>query len=211
MTDAPDFSGEQAPAASQDQLQMLLEMARTLRDKINAVEDAQAVLTRLSNDLTHFQQTVLPEAMELAGLGEYVMQGPQAEAYGMAGVKLVVKDDIKASISEENKPEAHEWLRAHGHGGVVKASIIVDVRAMDEEDLTKLRGELRKFDVDTEDKEAVHPSTLKSLVNELLEAGTTLPPAISVFQYKKAELKEPKSMKATKAARANTAKRARGE
>lgn len=195
MTDGPDFSGVDTPAPQEDHLQMLVTMAQTLRELTNEVADAEQALKQAQERLNKFQLVALPEAMELAGVGEYMMAGPQAQALGLAGVKLVVKDDVKASISEENRPYAHAWLREHGHGGVVKAGFKVDLRALDDDDREELRKAIDAHGAVAEDVESVHPATLKSLVKELLEKGTTLPPSISVFQFKKAELKEPKGRK----------------
>lgn len=196
MTDeAPDFSGVANTAPREDHLQMLVEMVATLRELEAEVAAAEVALAAKTKRLNDFQLVALPEAMELAGVGEYVLAGPQAQALGLAGVKLVVKDDLKASISEANRALAHKWLREHGHGGVVKAGWKIDLRAVDESTIDLLKGAMRVHDIVPEDVESVHPATLKSLVKELLEKGTTLPPSISVFQFKKAELKEPKARK----------------
>jgi len=129
---------------------------------------------------------VLPEAMELAGVADYTLSD---------GTKLIVRDDVKASITIENRPFAHKWLRDNGHGGIIKESYVVDVRTLTEEQRQALYYQIQTFDVTPEDVESIHAATLKALVKELLEKGATLPPSFSVFQFKKAELKEPKKAK----------------
>jgi hypothetical protein len=176
-----DFSGVDQGGPTEDHLQMLASMARNLREKLEAVADAQATLDQLTADLNRYQLGVLPEAMELAGVANYTLSD---------GTQLIVKPDVKANISIENRAFAHEWLRAHGHGGVIKEAYNVDVRTLTEEQRTWLRSAITEFGVVPESIESIHASTLKSLVKELLEIGTALPPSISVFQFKKAELKE---------------------
>jgi hypothetical protein len=178
---APDFSGVDSGPPREDHLQMLVSMAAKLREKLNAVADAQAELDRLTADLNQFQLSTLPEAMELAGVANYELSD---------GTRLTVKPDVKASISIENRYYAHEWLRNHGHGGVIKEAFSIDLRPLTAEERETLRREIMKFEVIPESIESIHASTLKSLVKELLEEGTALPPSISVFQFKKAELKE---------------------
>lgn len=178
---APDFSGVDSGPPREDHLQMLVSMADKLREKLNAVADAQAELDRLTADLNQFQLGVLPEAMELAGVANYTLSD---------GTQLIVRDDVKASISSDNRPYAHGWLREHGHGGIIKESFILDLRPLQPEQREKLRKEILQFEIIPENVEAIHPSTLKALVKELLEEGTALPPSINVFQFKKAELKE---------------------
>lgn len=177
----PDFSSVDAGPPREDHLQMLVTMAATLREKLQDVADAQAELDRLTADLNKFQLFTLPEAMELAGVASYELSD---------GAKLSVKPDVKASISIENRFYAHEWLREHGHGGVIKEAFNVDVRTLSQEQRDWLRSAITEFGVTPESIESIHASTLKSLVKELLEKGTALPPSISVFQFKKAELKE---------------------
>lgn len=185
----PDFSGVNTGPAREDHLQMLQTMADTLREKMNAVADAEATLQRLQADLNHFQLVVIPEAMELAGVADYGLRD---------GTRLLVKEDVKASISVDNRPYAHEWLRANGHDGVIKCAWSIDLRAVEEDERNAARAELKKRGMQPEDVESVHPSTLKALVKELLEEGISLPPSISVFQFKKAELKEPRTGKGKK-------------
>ena len=183
---APDFSDVDQGPPSEDHLQMLASMARNLREKINAVADAQATLDLLTADLNRYQLGVLPEAMELAGVANYTLSD---------GTQLIVRPDVKASISIENRPYAHEWLRNHGHGGCIKEAYMVDLRPLTQEQREWLRNEIMALDVIPESIESIHASTLKALVKELLEGGTALPPSISVFQFKKAELKEQKARK----------------
>jgi hypothetical protein len=176
-----DFSGVDQGGPTEDHLQMLASMARNLREKLEAVADAQATLDQLTADLNRYQLGVLPEAMELAGVANYTLSD---------GTQLIVKPDLKASITIDNRQFAHEWLRNHGHGGVIKEAFMVDLRPLTEEQRGWLRKEIMAFDVIPESIESIHASTLKSLVKELLEGGTALPPSINVFQFKKAELKE---------------------
>lgn len=186
MSEDFDFSGE-APVVNTNALEMLPTMAATLREKLAAVTRAEDDLAEAQRDLAHFQMVVIPEAMQLAGVAEFSLKD---------GTKLFVKDDIKASITKDNAGYAYAWLRQNNHGAVIKTAYVVDLRALTD----KQREELRKwindeYEIVPEQTESVHPSTLKSLVKELLEGGTTLPPSISVFQFKKAELKEPKGRK----------------
>jgi hypothetical protein len=179
----PDFSGINNDTPTEDHLQMLVRMASTLREKLQEVADAQAELDRCTADLNRYQLTVLPEAMELAGVADYTLSD---------GTKLVVRDDVKASITEANRPFAHKWLRDNGHGGVIKEAYVVDVRTLTEEQREALYAQIMSYDVTAEDVESVHAATLKALVKELLEKGTALPPSFSIFQFKKAELKTAK-------------------
>ena len=182
MFNAPDFSGV-AQTASTNQLDMLRTMVATLREKRRAAEHAAALAEQAAAELSSFELKTLPEAMEVAGVAEFKLED---------GSVLTVDDGLKAAISKDNRDTAHAWLRDHGHGAVVKVDFIVDVRALDEKKRDKLSAAIAKYGVDAIPEESVHTSTLRALCKELLAKGTELPPSISVFQYKKAVLKEPK-------------------
>lgn len=181
----PDFSGV-TTATNENQLDMLRTMAQTLRDKTREFERVSALAEIAAADLARFQMVTIPEAMELAGVTSFMLEG---------GAELLVKDDCKVNIKKELavRDEAHAWLRANGHGGAIKVYFNVDVRALTEKQRASLEKKIVKAGVACEHEESVHNAALKSLVKELLEKGTTLPPSISVFQFKKAELKEPKA------------------
>lgn len=184
--DAPDFSGVET-SGSTDALTMLPTMVATLREKLKAAARAQEMAEIAAADLAHFQMIVLPEAMELAGVAEYTLTD---------GAVLKVKPDLKASIPKEDlekRERAFSWLRASGNGGIIKTFFDIDVRALTDKKRIALAAMLAKKGLHADVKEDVHWQTLKSLVKELLEAGTELPPDISVYQFKKAELKEPKA------------------
>jgi hypothetical protein len=123
----------------------------------------------------------IPEAMDVLGLAELKLSD---------GSKLVVKDDLKVSIPQAGEGVAFDWLREHGAGGVIKQEITVDRRAVDGSEAEELLGTLDALDIEHRTKESIHPSTLKSVVKEMLEKGLTPPPSISVYQFKKATVKE---------------------
>lgn len=179
---APDFSGEVA-RSTVNPLALLEPMRDKLRHLIQEAEETAQVAAQAADDLMAYQIVELPEAMQLAGVTELKFSD---------GAVLKVKPDVKASITEANRPDAHEWLRDHNHGAVIKTFFEVDLRALDDETREALSEHITGLGVEPITKESIHNATLKSLVKELLEKGTTLPASISVHEFKKAELKEPK-------------------
>jgi len=182
----PDFSGV-ANEPTGDQLQLLRQMAQTLREKIAAAAKAEEVLERVQADLANFQIVVIPQAMELAGITSFKLED---------GSELFVKPDLKCSIPKEDlnkREECFTWLRSNGHGGVIKTSFDVDVRPLTEVQRKQLMMLLQRKGLTAVVKDDVHWQTLKSLMSELLEQGTTPPPSFSIHQFKKAGLKAPKA------------------
>lgn len=187
MTDAPDFSGETVEAAA-DVMGLLAELVARIRLKQVAVIQATAALDVVQAELDALLMRDVPAAMEQAGMTELTMKD---------GAVLKVKDDIKVNITEANAAAAYAWLRANGHGASIAEQMIIDMRALEEEDRDKLVDQLMQgFEIHPETKQSIHNATLKSLVKEMLEKGETPPSSIGLYQYKKAELKEPKVTKA---------------
>jgi flavin-binding protein dodecin len=182
---APDFSGV-AVTGNTDALNMLPTMVETLRNLQRAADQAAQRAEEAAAKLSHFQMIVLPEAMELAGVAEYKLTD---------GSTLKVKPDLKASIPKEDldkRERCFAWLQDNGHGSIIKTFFDVDVRALTPKQRASLAKMIEKKGLHADVKQDVHWQTLKSLVKELLENGTELPPDFSIHQFKKAELKEPK-------------------
>lgn len=178
----PDFSGvqEQGDAAT---LAIIPELVQELRELEGAALAAEEALVEAVKKLHYHRMVVLPAAMELARLQEMKMKD---------GAVIKVEEKFKATITEANQDGAYAWLRDHGQGAVIKSVFEVDVRTLSDEQRGKLGAMLCKKGLDVVPKESVHYQTLQALVRELLEAGTKLPPEISVHEYKQAALKEPK-------------------
>jgi hypothetical protein len=184
-----DFSGV-ATVTPANAASMLNDMAFELRKRMAIAEETAAYAKKAADDVLEYQMKILPEAMEQAGLTLFRTDD---------GFVVEVKPDLKCSIPKEDRvrrDQCFEWLRTAGHGGVIKELYEVDVRTLDEVTKQSLRFFLDdNLGVSYEQKQDVHPSTLKALIKELLEGGTNLPPSFSVHQFKRADLKAPKGTK----------------
>lgn len=163
----------------------LSQLADALRAAEVAVANAEAALNDVIRARDRIATVDIPEAMSAAGgITEFKFEN---------GAKLVVKRDIKVSCTAENKAETYEWLRDHGHGGVIKSELRIGVGELTQVQVAKIAEVALKVGADTERTENVHPSTLKSLITELMEAGSPTPGSVTIFDYKKASIKEPPS------------------
>jgi len=130
------------------------------------VEDLAAELKKAQSDLAHISGEALPAALAEHGLTELKMAD---------GSKVTVSTVISANITKERAPEAHDWLRANGHADLIKNTVSVafgkgeDTKAADLIDLLDAKG------FNSDQKEAVHPSTLKAFCKEQIEKGAQIP------------------------------------
>lgn len=174
-----DFSQIKAQPGAQ-----LAATVNALVDQLRAAqqraEAAQAEYEAAAKEVDRLAMVEIPDTM--AGVESITLED---------GSILKVKDDVKASITVDNRPEAHAWLRNAGHGSVIKEALLVDLRGLTPVARDVLEMVISDNDITAEPVESVHPSTLKSLVKELLGEGTQLPPCFSIFEFKKAEVKQP--------------------
>jgi hypothetical protein len=178
-----------APAPEQlKRIQALCQQERQLKKKVEAAEAALAEATKNYKRMT---EDLLPNMIKEAGFTEVRLEG---------GWIVKVDDDIRANITEVNRPAAHAWLRAHGFGSVVKNNITVSFGMGEDKLAVKLYKELAKKYEGVKIDERVHSSTLRSLVTDILagnkkEKGKplALPESISYVSLPVANVKEPKA------------------
>lgn len=130
------------------------------------VEDLSTELKRAQQDLAHVSGELLPAALAEHGLSELKMAD---------GSKVTVSTFISASITKEKSEAAHQWLRDHGFGDLIKNTVSVNFGKGEDEKAVELIDTLSGMGLDPDQKEAVHPSTLKAFVKEQIDKGTEVP------------------------------------
>ena len=130
------------------------------------VEDLAAELKRAQLDLAHISGEALPSLLAEHGLSELRMAD---------GSKITVATVISASISKDRLNDAHGWLRHNGFGDLIKNTVAVTFGKGEDEKAQALVEELSENGLSVDQKEAVHPSTLKAFCKEQIEKGTEIP------------------------------------
>lgn len=130
------------------------------------VEDLSAELKRAQLDLAHISGEALPAALAEHGLTELKMAD---------GSKVTVATVISANISKERANEAHDWLRANGHADLIKNTVSVVFGKGEDEKAAALISQLDADGWAADQKEGVHPSTLKAFCKEQIEIGSEIP------------------------------------
>lgn len=130
------------------------------------VDDLTTELKRAQQDLAHISGEVLPAALAEHGLTELKMAD---------GSKVTVSSFVSASITKEKSDAAHQWLRERGFGDLIKNTVSVNFGKGEDEKAVELVDTLSNMGLDADQKEAVHPSTLKAFVKEQIEKGVEIP------------------------------------
>ena len=156
----------------------------TLASKIiqmeNKVKFLEEELKTSKKELLELTDQDLPAAMEEINMESFTLSD---------GSEVKVVPTYGGTIRADDRPQAHQWLRDHGYGDIVKNTISANF-GMGEDNLAKdfYQSALdRGFQVDK--KEAVHPMSLKSWVKEMTENGSEFPSDLfGAFIGKKAKI-----------------------
>ena len=146
-------------------------------DELEQLHAELEVLTRQANDkgkqIHTLETETLPDMLKALGLKDLTMT---------SGAKISLYDILSTSITDDNRDEAHDWLRKHGHGDIIKNTVTVTFGKGEDEEATTLveglldsryKGEIRFGEI--VQKEVVHPQTLKAFTKEQLARGTEFP------------------------------------
>ncbi len=147
---------------------------------------AQAEVARIESTLKAAQKRVqdleeiqIPELMEGLGIESFRTS---------SGFEIEIAKNVHVSITNENKPAAFRWLDEHGHGGMIKRSVVVAFNRDQEDDAKALQDDLAKKFPGVRQDLNVHPSTLKAWATRRLEEGEELPESITVHVVKAAKV-----------------------
>lgn len=178
------FEDDAAVAAPPNILETLSLWVQRIRAQQAVVDQCTQALELAQADLNKLVLVDVPDAMAEAGLTELKLTD---------GAQLAVKSDLKVSITKANEAAAYAWLKANGHGMSIKKEMNIDLRALEDAEIGSMVDVVRQdFDAEPSIKETIHSATLKSIVSHLLEEGKKAPDSISVHEFKRAVIKEPK-------------------
>ena len=170
-----DFPANYADMESVRLMAMALESAK-LR-----VTSAEAQLAGTKRDLAQLAEHDMPELLDSIGW----------EGCTAGGHTYVVKDKTRANISKERSVEALQWLRDHGHGGLIKSVITVSLgrnKLVHAQHLSEL---IARFGFAHSFTQKVDTSTLCVFAREQLEAGSDFPLELfGVYQQRTVEVKK---------------------
>ena len=148
------------------------------------IEDLEDELKRTQQNLAKISQEILPEALAEHGLSELKMED---------GSKITVSQFIQAHISKEKQDEAFGWLRDHDFDDLIKNVVSLEFGKGEDDHARDVMEALTNRGYWPQNKQSVHPSTLKAFVKEQVEKGAEIPSDLfGIFIGKKAVIKKGK-------------------
>lgn len=168
-----DAEEQNANQAKRFDLKDLTEKGEELESLRADLDKASAIVSILSDKIRVIETETLPDMLKSLGLKDLTLT---------SGAKISLFDIISTSIGDDNREDAHKWLRDNGHGDLIKNNLTLTFGKGEDQiakDLVKHLLDLRtagdtKFG-DLVQKEAVHPQTLKAFTKTQLESGKPFP------------------------------------
>lgn len=123
-------------------------------------------LRTVSAALTKVREFDLPNAMEALGLASFSL---------LDGNVVGIREEVYASITEEHRAQAFEWLENTSNEGIIKHEVKVPFGKGQDADSRELVSILTEKGYSFSDTRSVHPQTLKSFVRHQLADALPIP------------------------------------
>ena len=163
-------------------LKLVAHLAKEQKRLEVEVLEAETKLKDLSKQLNEIQFKKLPEAMQEAGLTEFVTKD---------GFKITIKDDIKMSIPKKNMEEISAWLVEQNLESLLKTHVGFDYDKGESDKVNDLiefltKNGLTEFSLSN----SVNTSSVKAALKELKENGVDIPyKLLGAYEFSKSVLK----------------------
>lgn len=164
-----------------DQLSGISELAKRAKELEKEIRDLEDSLDQLKGKHRKITEEALPEALAEMGMKSFKMTD---------GSSIEIKPFYGASISEERKAEAFQWLRERGFDDIIKNTVSIRFGRGEDELCSRAIQLLRMQGFLVEQTQKVEPQTLKAWVKERIERGDDVSSELfGVYVGKKAIIK----------------------
>jgi len=121
-------------------------------------------LRKLKSQHKELSEQTIPDKLAELGVADLKLSD---------GSRISADPFYSARITAANLAAAHDWLRDNGHGDIIKNTLTVSFGQGEDADASRLVELLAKQGYLPATKEAVHPSTLRAFVREMIESGNS--------------------------------------
>jgi len=156
----------EALTVKDDELDSIAALARRSKELQRAIEDLEEDLKEQKEQQRKLLEEVIPGKLAEMGMKSFKMAD---------GSQIEVKAFYGASIKEENRATAYEWLRVNGYDDIIKNTVSVRFGRGEDELCDILLTKLRTDNYPVEQAQKVEPQTLKAWVREMVEKGREFP------------------------------------
>lgn len=171
---------------SEQQKDLVNLLVNFIRKNKISVPSVEAALNVRKQDLFKIKNMELPEAMKNIGMNSFEME---------SGAKIEIKSDVSVSVPAEKRIEFNSWMIRKGHQDLIKNKVVVQFPKEGRQSSRRFVKYLSRYYANKgtcnyEEKEEIHPQTLKSFVKRLLREGGKLPlNLINIHEYSFTKIK----------------------
>ena len=183
MTDMNSLFEEDAGAlvVKNEDLSSVGALAKRAKELEKEVEELSTVLKERQDQHRKLLEETIPSMLAELGMKSFKMAD---------GSLIDVKPFYSASIREENRAKAYEWLRDNGFDDIIKNTVSVRFGRGEDGLCDTLLNQLREQNYPVEQAQKIEPMTLKAWVREQVERGSEFPTELfGVYIGQKATIK----------------------
>ena len=156
-------------------------LARRAKLLEKEIEELDTVLKERKEQQRKLLEESIPAMLQELGMKKFVMAD---------GSTIDVKPFYSASIKEENRAVAYQWLRDNGYDDIIKNTVSVRFGRNEDKLCETLINSLRQQNYPVEQTEKIEPQTLKAWAREMVERGQEIPTeTFSLYVGHKATIK----------------------
>ena len=139
-------------------------LVRRYNEKQQQIEETENYLKGLKEEKQRIAFEQIPMLMDEMGI----------ERIDVDGAIVKLKSFVSASIPADRKQEAFNWLREHGHEGIIKNEIVVSFGKGEDNVAGDVMYQLEEKGFHPEQKTHIHSMTLKGLIREQVKRGNNI-------------------------------------
>ena len=156
-------------------------LAKRAKELEKEIEELESIVDERKQQQRKLLEETIPSMLQELGLSKFSMTD---------GSEIVVKPFYNASIKEESRAQAYEWLRENGFDDIIKNTVSVRFGRGEDGLCDTLLNQLREQNYPVEQAQKIEPQTLKAWVREQVERGSTFPTELfGVYVGQKASIK----------------------
>jgi len=147
----------------------LSNLVRQVEELNKELDMAEQHLKRLKQEKHKLQTDAIPALMDEMGV----------DRLDVGDVSVTLKPFVSASIPQDRRAEAHQWLRDNGLDDIIKNDVILSFGRGEDDTAHSIMLDLEQRGFHPESKTHIHSMTLKAFVKERVEKG--LPIDLDMF------------------------------
>jgi hypothetical protein len=156
-------------------------LAKRAKQLEKEIEEIESVLKERKDQQRKLLEESIPAMLQELGMKKFTMAD---------GSTIEIKPFYGASIKEENRAVAYEWLRKNGYDDIIKNTVSVRFGRNEDKLCETLINMLREQSYPVEQTEKIEPQTLKAWAKEMVERGVEFPTeTFGLFTGHKATIK----------------------